>query len=103
MAGWFNSREQRKPGENAKIFCQAYPKRKGTDYELSLSQLNLTTLEKRRDIFSLRWAKKCLSNKKTAKMFPLTKKKQDYNLRIPHTTNEKLPNHIYAASFEQRP
>ena len=33
-----------------------------TNYEESLLQLNLQTLDKRRDILSLRWAKKCLEN-----------------------------------------
>lgn len=81
-----------------KSFVKLILKGKGTNYENSLSQLNLTTLEKRRDILSLRWAKKCLSNKKTAKMFPLTKKKHDYNLRKPqkykvfHANTQRMKN-----------
>ena len=57
-----------------KSFVKLISRGKETNYEESLSQLNLTTLDKRRDILSLRWAKKCLANEKTAKMFPLTKK-----------------------------
>ena len=50
-------------------------------YEKLLSQLNLTPLDKRRDILSLRLAKKCLSIKNTAKMFPLNKKSHKYTTR----------------------
>ena len=57
--------EQRKPG--VKIILKG----KGTDYELFLSQFNLTTLEKRKDILSLRWAKKCLSNRKQKNMITI--------------------------------
>ena len=64
-----------------KSFVKLIMKGKMTNYEESLSQLNLLTLDKRRDILSLRWAKKCLTNEKTAKMFPLTQRNHDYPLR----------------------
>ena len=64
-----------------KSFVKLIMKGKMTNYEESLSQLNLLTLDKRRDILSLRWAKKCLANEKTAKMFPLTQRNHDYPLR----------------------
>ena len=64
-----------------KSFVKLISKGKETNYEKSLSLLNLTTLDSRRDMLSLRWAKKCLTNEKTSKMFPLTKRKHGYPLR----------------------
>ena len=62
-----------------KSFVKLILKGNNSNYETLLDQLNLTTLDKRRDILSLRWAKKCLSNEKTTKMFPINKKY--YNTR----------------------
>ena len=79
-------------------------------YEKLLSQLNLTPLDKRRDILSLRLAKKCLSIKNTAKMFPLNKKSHIYNTRKhnkytvfnPNTERiKKIANNLYATLVKQ--
>ena len=64
-----------------KSFVKLIAKGNTESYEKLLSQLNLTPLDKRSDILSLRLAKKCLSIKNTAKMFPLNKKSRKYTTR----------------------
>ena len=49
-----------------KSFVKLILGRKYKNYTQALLQLNLSTLDKRRDILSLRWAKKCTENKKMA-------------------------------------
>ena len=49
-------------------------KNKYTTYEEALYKLNLISLDNRRDILYLKFANKCLSDKKTSHMFPLRKK-----------------------------
>ena len=44
------------------------------DYKSALSQLNLQTLSKRREILCLRFAKKCLKLQNFKTLFPLNKK-----------------------------
>ena len=46
-----------------------------TNYKDGLKELKLETLEQRRTMLSLRFAKKCLKNEKLKKMFPLNKTK----------------------------
>ena len=81
-----------------KSFVKLISKGNKANYETLLSQLNLTTLDKRRDILSLRWAKKCLSNEKTSKMFPLNKKNLQHNTRnkekytIFHANTQRMKN-----------
>ena len=70
------------------------------NHETLLSQLNLTTLDKRRDILSLRWVEKCFSNEKTAKLFPLTKKK--YTFFHANTQIKKIASYVHATSSKQR-
>ena len=48
---------------------------KYTNYKDSLSELNLLTLEQRRKMLCLRFAKKCLRNEKLRNMFPKSKQK----------------------------
>ena len=50
-------------------------KNKYTTYKDGLKKLNIPRLDERRDILCLRFAKKCLKNKKVKNMFP--KKSQD--------------------------
>ena len=64
-----------------KSFVKLILGRKYKNYTQALLQLNLSTLDKRRDILSLKWAKKCTENEKMAHMFPLNKKKLKYNTR----------------------
>ena len=64
-----------------KSFVKLILGRKYKKYMQAFLQLNLSTLDKRRDILSLRWAKKCTENKKMAHMFPLNKKKLKHNTR----------------------
>ena len=49
-----------------------------TNYKDGLKELKLETLEERRTMLSLRFAKKCLKHEKLKKMFPL--KKNEYNM-----------------------
>ena len=44
------------------------------EYKSALSQLNLQTLSKRREILCLRFAKKCLKSQNFKTLFPLNKK-----------------------------
>ena len=46
-----------------------------TNYQNGLKELKLETLEQRRRMLSLRFAKKCLKNEKLKKLFPLNKTK----------------------------
>ena len=57
-----------------KTFVKLLLKNEYTTYEEALEKLNLISLDKRRDILCLKFAKKCLSDSKTRHMFPLRKK-----------------------------
>ena len=72
-----------------KSFVKLILGRKYKNYMQALLQLNLSTLDKRRDILSLRWAKRCTENKKMAHMFLLNKKK------ISSTIQEREKNTLY--------
>ena len=48
-----------------------------TNYQNGLKELKLETLEQRRRMLSLRFAKKCLKNEKLKKLFPLNKTKHN--------------------------
>ena len=52
-----------------------------TTYEDALEVLNLQSLEKRREILCLRFAKNCLKNEKLKKLFPLHKQDHDMKTR----------------------
>ena len=52
-----------------------------TNYKEGLKELKLDTLEKRRTILSLRFAKKCLKNEKLKTLFPLNKSKHNMKKR----------------------
>ena len=77
-----------------KSFVKLILGRKYKNYTQALLQLNLSTLDKRRDILSLRWAKKCTENEKMAHMFPLNKKK------IKHNTRKKEKYVVFKANTE---
>ena len=47
------------------------------NYKNSLKELNLETLEKRRETLCLKFAKNCLKNEKLKDMFPLKKIKHE--------------------------
>ena len=51
-------------------------------YKNSLKELRLETLEKRREILCLRFAKKCLKNEKVKQIFELNKSKHHMKKRI---------------------
>ena len=48
-----------------------------TTYRQSLKELGMDTLERRREILCLRFAKKCLKNEKLKNLFPLNTKKHE--------------------------
>ena len=48
-----------------------------TNYKDGLKELKMETLEERRTMLSLRFAKKCLKHEKLKKMFPLKKTKHN--------------------------
>ena len=52
-----------------------------TNYKKSLQELNLETLEKRRETLCLKFAKNCLKNEKLKDMFPLKKSKHKMKKR----------------------
>ena len=54
-----------------KVACRIILKEDYDCYESALTQLNLETLESRRQGLSLRFAKKCLKNENSRSMFPL--------------------------------
>ena len=58
-----------------KSFAKLILKRRYTTYEQALSILKLEKLDIRRDQLCLNFARKCTTNKKTAHIFPLNKKK----------------------------
>ena len=64
-----------------KTFTKLILKKRYTSYEESLIKLNLQTLESRRDQLCLKWALNCRKNEKTKHIFPLNKKKHNYELR----------------------
>ena len=74
--------ENRKSLERTqKSFAKLILKRRYTNYEQALSTLKLEKLDRRRDQLCLKFARKCLTNKKTAHMFPLSKEKHTYSMR----------------------
>ena len=52
-------------------------------YNKALRELNLETLEERRKLVCLKFAKKCLTNEKNQQMFPLSKKIHSMETRKP--------------------
>ena len=60
--------------------------------------LNIDTLEDRREILSLKFAKKCLENEKMKNMFPLNEKSHQMNTRkrekyrVQYSNTERLKN-----------
>ena len=66
--------------EKKKAIVNFTPKYQFTK-RLKLNQASIDHLGERRDILSLRQAKKCKENNRMAHMFPLNKKKHKYNRR----------------------
>ena len=77
-----------------KSFVKLILGRKYKNYTQALLQLNLSTLDKGRDILSLRWAKKCTENEKMAHVFPLNKKKSN-------TIQEREKNTLYLKQIQK--
>ena len=50
-------------------------------YKKALNDLCIETLDERRESLCLRFAKRCIKNEKTSKMFPLNNKKHIMNTR----------------------
>ena len=59
-----------------KSFVKLLLRGKYKTYEQALEQLNMKTLNKRRDILCLSFAKKCTLNSKTSHIFPQKKRNQ---------------------------
>ena len=59
------------------------------NYTHSLRELNLESLEKRRELLSLRFAKNCLRNEKMKNLFPLKKFKHKMKRQNPMKYEEK--------------
>ena len=65
-------------------------------YKKALNQLDLESLEDRREVLCLKFARKCLKNKKTQHLFPLNAKKHQMKTREPlkcqvqHANTERL-------------
>ena len=75
-----------------KSFAKMILRNNYTTYEEALLKLNLQTLEERRKILSLKFAKKCLSNDKFKDLFPRnettgveTRQKEKYKVPFCHT------------------
>ena len=68
------------------------------NYEEALDELGIETLEERRKTLCLRFAKKCLTNEKAEKMFPLNEKKHQMDTRqtekykVNHAHTDRLKN-----------
>ena len=80
----------------------------GSKYEnhkKALNVLNLDTLEDRREILSLKFAKKCLENDKMKNMFPLNEKRHQMNMRkiekykVQYSNTERLKNSANIQNF----
>ena len=56
-------------------------KRKYTSYKDGLRKLNIPTLEKRRELLCLRFAKRCLENDKVKNLFPKVQTKHKMKKR----------------------
>ena len=67
-----------------KSFTKLIMKNRYQTYEKSLQQLNLTTLDSRRDEICLKFALNCRKNKKTTHIFPLNDRKHSYEIRKIH-------------------
>ena len=52
-----------------------------TTYEEALKILNMDTLDKRREVLCMKFAKKCLRNEKMKKLFPLEIRHHNMNTR----------------------
>ena len=67
-------------------------------YKNSLIELNLESLEERREGLCLRFAQKCTKNERTQKMFPLRMKPHNMktrnieNFKVQHAKTERLKN-----------
>ena len=66
-------------------------------YNDSLKELQLDSLEKRRELLSLRFAKKCLNNEKMKNLFPMKKSKHKMEMRNYRKYKTK---HINTKRFE---
>ena len=53
------------------------------NYKDALKQTNLETLDERREVIGLRFAKNCLKNKNFSKLFPLNSQKHVMKVRNP--------------------
>ena len=67
-------------------------------YQKSLIELDIQTLEERREVLCLKFAKRCLKNDKAMKMFPLNNKTSDMKTRkqeifyVQHANTDRLQN-----------
>ena len=59
-------------------------------YKHGLNSLKLDTLEKRREVLCLRFAKNCLKNEKVKTLFPINKTKHCMKKRKQQKTKKKL-------------
>ena len=64
-----------------KSFTKLILKNRYQTYQKSLSELNLTSLDSRRDQLCLKWALNCRKNEKTRHIFPLNDRKHNHHLR----------------------
>ena len=78
-----------------KVACKIILKNRYSSYEQALDILNLDTLDDRREILCLKFAKKCAKHRKTKDMFPLNPS-DDKNTRerekylVQHATTSRL-------------
>ena len=78
-----------------KVACKIILKNRYTSYEQALNILNLDSLDDRRAILCLKFAKKCVKHRKTKDMFPLNQS-DDKNTRerekylVQHATTSRL-------------
>ena len=67
-------------------------------YQKSLIELDIQTLEERREVLCLKFAQRCLKNDKAMKMFPLNNKTSDMKTRkqekfyVQHANTDRLQN-----------
>ena len=78
-----------------KVACKIILKNRYSSYEQALDILNLDSLDDRRAILCLKFAKKCVKHRKTKDMFPLNQS-DDKNTRehekylVQHATTSRL-------------
>ena len=81
LAGWIDRPKLTRLRKNPKILVKLILKNNYENYNNALKRLNIPTLESRRDLICLRFAKNCRNNNKMKYLFLINSVKHKHSLR----------------------